>query len=134
MNKIEIARRVFEEQMQRIQDITGKQTQLELADFLGIRQSSISDARRLGKIPADWLITLLRVKSVHPEWILTGRGPCLIASSTPGTYETEDMAQERRNVAHALRRLSSRELADELVRRVAMAQATAFIRTDPEIV
>lgn len=101
---------------------------------MGIRQSSISDARRLGKIPADWLITLLRVKSVHPEWILTGRGPCYIHKLTPGTYETEDMAQERRNVADALRRLSSRELADELVRRVAMAQATAFIRTDPEIV
>ena len=49
-------------------------TQVELADFLGIRQSSVSDAKKRSKIPAEWLMTLLRFKSVNPEWILTGEG------------------------------------------------------------
>ena len=34
-------------------------TQMELADVLGIRQSSISDAKRRGVIPPEWLIKLL---------------------------------------------------------------------------
>ncbi len=42
----------FEAQMERIKVATGKRTQIELADFLGIRQSSVSDAKRRGKIPS----------------------------------------------------------------------------------
>lgn len=49
-------------------------TQAELADFLGIRQSSISDAKRRGSVPAEWLLVLWRKKRVNPDWILTGQG------------------------------------------------------------
>lgn len=66
--------------MERIKLITGKRTQIELADFFGIRQSSISDAKRRGKIPSGWLVILMRVKNVHPEWILTRTGPCFMVS------------------------------------------------------
>lgn len=55
--------------------MTGKKTYAELADFLGIRQSSVSDAKRREKIPQEWLATITRTKSVHPDWILTGSGP-----------------------------------------------------------
>lgn len=50
-------------------------TQVELADFLGIRQSSISDAKRRNAIPAEWLVTLLRRTWVNPSWVLTGQEP-----------------------------------------------------------
>ena len=46
----------FDKQMERIKLITGKRTQTELADLLGIRQSSVSDAKRRGKIPSGWLV------------------------------------------------------------------------------
>ncbi len=50
-------------------------TQLELANFLGIRQSFISDAKRRGIIPADWLDFLKKTKGINPEWVLTGTPP-----------------------------------------------------------
>ena len=50
-------------------------SQVELADFLGIRQSAISDAKRRGIIPADWLHFLQKTKGIRPEWILSGTPP-----------------------------------------------------------
>lgn len=73
-----IATDVLNEQLERIRLIIGKHTHAELAAFLGIRQSAFSAAMRCGKIPSSWLVILMRVKNVHPEWILTGKGPCLI--------------------------------------------------------
>lgn len=49
-------------------------TQTELADMLGIKQSSISDAQKRNAMPAEWLVKLLRLKGTNPEWILTGFG------------------------------------------------------------
>lgn len=49
-------------------------TQTELAEFLGIRQSSIADAKKRGRVPAEWLLTLWRKKGVNPDWVLTGQG------------------------------------------------------------
>ena len=131
MDSKENSRKIFEDQMRRIQEVTGKKTQADLADFLGIRQSSVSDAKRRGRIPADWLVTIIRTKDVHPEWVLTGLGPCYIRTPTPGVYETGDVVQERVSEEAALRSLSSKALADELVRRVLLAQADGFTRKEP---
>ncbi len=112
----------FDEQMGRIRLATGKRTQAELADFLGIRQSSISDARRRGKIPPGWLVTLVRLQNVHPEWVLTGKGACY--AFVPLESSEADGPADRAAAA-ALRRLPARMLADELVRRIAVAQHPA---------
>ena len=112
----------FEHQMERLMQATATRTQVDLADFLGISQSSVSDARRRGKIPAEWLLTIMRAKGVLPEWILTGNGPCHVnAAQAPGHYETGDAAAELREKRDALQKLSSRELADELLRRIAVS-------------
>ncbi len=123
MKNDNISMNAFDVQMERIKLITGKRTQVELAAFLGIRQSAVSDAKRREKIPSDWLSILMRAKNVHPEWILTGNGPCFVSLPTePERYETGEEATERRSDEGALRRLSSRRLADELVRRTAISQ------------
>ena len=46
----------FDEALERIKRATGARTQVDLAAILGIRQSSISDAKRRQSIPADWLL------------------------------------------------------------------------------
>ena len=118
----------FEAQMERIKLVTGKRTQVELADFLGIRQSSVSDAKRRGKIPSAWLVILMRIKNVNPEWILTGNGPCFPGTPSENTehYETGEEFAERQADERALQRLSSRALAEELLRRIAVSQEQAF--------
>lgn len=122
-------RNIFEEQLDRIRWVTGTHTQLELAGFLGVHRSSILDAQKRGKIPADWLLTIMRAKDVYPEWILTGNGACFISSSTPiGHYDTGEAIQERWAKEEALRRLSSKDLTDELLRRIAISQAEHFTK------
>ena len=65
----------FQQQMARIMFITGKTTQCQLAEFLGIKQASISEAMRRGKIPATWLVTLVQKKCLNPDWVLDGVSP-----------------------------------------------------------
>lgn len=61
--------------LERVFEVSGCRTQTKLAEFLGLRQSSIALAKKKGKIPPEWLLTLWRKKGVNPDWILTGQGP-----------------------------------------------------------
>ena len=104
--------------MERLKLVIRKHTATDLADFFGVPQSAVSAAVRRGKMPSSWLVILMRVKNVHPEWILTGKGPCLMTlRPEPSRYETD---------VEALRRLPSHMLAEELVRRIAVSQGHAF--------
>ncbi len=113
---------IFDEQMRRIKLITGKRTQVELADLLGVKQSSISDAKRRGSIPANWLIVLMRLNCANPEWILTGNGPLFVSfSPIRPLYKTEDEEADYKAKEKVLRQLPTRMLADELVRRISIS-------------
>lgn len=82
----------YEAAMERIKSATGARTQVQLAELLEIRQSSISDAKRRASIPSDWLVKLLESHSVMPRWVLTGEGPREItggASARVGELEQE---------------------------------------------
>ena len=88
-------------------------TQTELADLFGIKQSSISDAKKRQAIPAEWLVKLLRLKGINPEWILTGLGPQRLgpADGEPAThviYLTETRPSKE---------CSAQDLVNGLVRR-----------------
>ena len=65
----------FQDAYERILEVTGTRTQMDVAAFLGVRQSSISDAKRRNAVPVTWLITLLNKMHVSPEWVQTGEGP-----------------------------------------------------------
>lgn len=96
--------------LKRVFEAAGCRTQTELAHFLGIRQSSISDAKRRGSIPADWLLKLLLLRGINPVWVLTGQGaqwlqpaeqlpvlsPLVTSKNvcTPEAYSTEALLQE----------------------------------------
>lgn len=65
----------FQEIFERICHITNTTTQVELAKLLGIRQSSISDAKRRSSIPAEWYMTLFEKFGLNPDWLKKGFGP-----------------------------------------------------------
>lgn len=69
---------VFEAVMDRIKAATGLRTQVELAAAFDIRQSSVSDAKRRDTIPDSWLVKLLLVYGLSPDWILRGEGPAYL--------------------------------------------------------
>jgi hypothetical protein len=65
----------FMEAYQRIQFATNTRTQVELANVLEIRQSSISDAKRRNSIPSDWYMKLFEKFGLSPDWLRHGAGP-----------------------------------------------------------
>ena len=65
----------FDDVVQRMYTATGTKGQRELADWLGVRQAFISDARRRNRIPVAWLRELVKRKvSCAPERVMTGKG------------------------------------------------------------
>ena len=121
----------FAEQIARIMVVAGAQTQPELAEYLGVSLSAVEDAAQSGKIPADWLLVLLRANNASPDWILTGQGPRFMGRPLD-RYETGEEAVERWGAIEALRRVPSRLLADELVRRIVVAQSQAISKLEED--
>ena len=100
--------------LKRVFEVSGCRTQLELATMFDIRQSSISDAKRRGSVPSEWLVKLQRLKGVNPDWILTGKGPKYLSPSESGPIEPHVAYRvEIRPPAEC----SAKELVNELVRR-----------------
>ena len=100
--------------LERVFQTAGCRTQQQLAEFLDIRQSAITDAKRRGAIPADWLLKLLRIQGVNPDWILTGEGVHYLRSA-----ESEEpvFSAERVIEIRPPEQCSAQELINELVRR-----------------
>jgi NTP pyrophosphatase (non-canonical NTP hydrolase) len=93
--------------MARIQEATNTCTQVELAEVLNVRQSSISDAKRRGNVPAGWLLTLLTTRGINPAWITTGGGERYLVPSPDGVTPAPALAPivapaeiHRNSIAH----------------------------------
>lgn len=126
-------RATFEEQLARICSTTRRRDLAGLADFFGTSQAMVADAKRRGKVPADWLLVLLRAQNISPEWVLTGHGPrFMVALRDPVeedkklAYQTASAALAQEEDEAALSRLPSRRLTDELLRRIALAGTEKF--------
>ncbi|SDF93840.1 LexA family transcriptional regulator [Desulfovibrio legallii] len=65
----------FAEIYERIKLATNSRTQVELAEVLDIRQSSISDAKRRNSVPGDWYMKLFEKFGLNPDWLKQGVGP-----------------------------------------------------------
>lgn len=77
----EAAEKWFEAALERIKKATGARTQVQLAEVLGVRQSSISDAKRRCSIPAEWFLKLYRSHGLDPNWLSDGVEPIYVNSS-----------------------------------------------------
>ncbi len=66
--------RWFNEVLERIRKATGARTQVQLAEVLDVRQSSISDAKRRCSVPAEWILKLYRTHGLDPDWLSYGTG------------------------------------------------------------
>lgn len=80
--------------LHRIGDLVGSRTQVRIAEALNVRQSSVSDAKRRGSVPSEWLLTLWRAYGVCPDWIMTGQGPqFLVAKDADAVRVIPNIAQ-----------------------------------------
>ena len=106
--------------LSRVFEAANCRTQEELAGLLGIRQSAISDAKRRGSVPSEWLVCLFRLRNVNPEWVLTGCGPRFVDKGN-GHDHAIQVEKKPSPTPDMLRLFSSKALADELVRRTSLA-------------
>ncbi|WP_051677199.1 helix-turn-helix domain-containing protein [Maridesulfovibrio frigidus] len=95
--------------------IEGRPTQVKLAEALGIRQSSISDAKRRNSIPAEWFVKALEIGGVDPDWIRTGEGPKFRVLSDEATGALTITELKKRIAEENQREMSSQELMDALL-------------------
>lgn len=72
----------FTEIYERIKLATNCRTQVELAELLNIRQSSISDAKRRDSVPGDWYMKLFERFGLNPDWLKYGMGPLYLRTDT----------------------------------------------------
>jgi len=85
--------RWFEEAMERIKKATGARTQVQLADVLEVRQSSISDAKRRCSVPSDWFLKLYRSHGLNPNWLSDGHEPVYL-NAAKGHVSAENLLRE----------------------------------------
>ena len=91
----------FEEVFDRIKHATKTRTQVELADVLDIRQSSISDAKRRDSVPSDWFMKLFEKFGLNPDWLKHGNGPMYLKTDEGyGAFEGEDQFAFMEAAAH----------------------------------
>lgn len=64
----------FDSVWKRVRIATGLKTQTELAQWLGIKQSSVSGAKLRGLWPVEWAIRLAESHNISIDWLLTGKG------------------------------------------------------------
>jgi len=60
--------------IERMKSALGLKTQSALAEVLGVRRAAVSDAKRQGRVPSEWLLKLCRSHGLNPYWIETGKG------------------------------------------------------------
>ena len=104
----------FDAQMARIKFIAQAWTQCQLADFLDVKQASISEASKRGNIPPSWLVVLVRKLRVNPDWVLEGRMPVFLGERNGSQGMAQGVGQCYEDL---LRHIPLAELQKELCRR-----------------
>ncbi|MBT3257297.1 MAG: helix-turn-helix transcriptional regulator [Deltaproteobacteria bacterium] len=64
----------FEPFFERVTAATQIRSQTELAAVLGINRSAITQAKKKGTIPANWILGLSRKFGLNPDWLERGIG------------------------------------------------------------
>lgn len=102
-------REQFEQVMARISEVLGIKTQAELAEKIGIRQSSVADAKKRGSIPDSWLLKIVCVYHINPLWIVHGTGSkFLVPQKRPPKYHSAEIIITEMPVPILLRALAYR--------------------------
>ena len=74
---------LFEAQFERLKKASGVETDTAFASFLGLRQGSISGAKKKKQLPHAWFFQVAEKTGVSSDWLFWGRGPMQI-SDGPG--------------------------------------------------
>ena len=60
--------------LERIKVALNAKNDSEVANALGIKQQSVTSARKLGKVPPGWITKIAQERGVSSDWLLFGAG------------------------------------------------------------
>ncbi len=83
----------FDTCWERVKKATGMKTQSALAEFLGIRSASVTDAKNRDVFPADWAVKLAQHYGLSTDWIMVGRNPVSPKPPETGYEEVREDGQ-----------------------------------------
>lgn len=66
-------------------------SQIEFAEYLEMKQNTLSGYEKRGKIPSDLLETIILKTGVNPDWLLTGKGGYIFYFGTPEGREGKNI-------------------------------------------
>ncbi|MBG0775317.1 MAG: LexA family transcriptional regulator [Desulfovibrionaceae bacterium] len=69
----------FEAFFARVAELLDIDSQQELADFLGVNRSAVTQAKRRDSVPQRWILKLSRTLGLAPDWLESGQGPARAA-------------------------------------------------------
>lgn len=94
---------IFNEIFLRVKVATGIKRQKELSDLLDIREASISEAKKRGGFPSEWVVKLSTERGINPAWLLTGIGPMKVdGGGVEGKEESFSMSEMLQATARVL--------------------------------
>ena len=73
---------LFEAQFERLKKASGVETDTAFASFLGLRQGSISGAKKKKQLPHAWFFQVAEKTGVSSDWLFWGRGPMQLPSES----------------------------------------------------
>ncbi|MHB1350075.1 MAG: helix-turn-helix domain-containing protein [Desulfobulbaceae bacterium] len=65
----------FDQIWQRLQSATTLKNLSQLASILGIKQPTVSKAKKHGEFPLKWALCIAKIYFLNAEWVLYGNGP-----------------------------------------------------------
>lgn len=73
----------FDELWGRVQLLTGWKNYVDLSEYIGITQQSVSGAKKRGFFPIEWAYKVARGYKGSTDWILTGNGSMRLGDAAP---------------------------------------------------
>ena len=73
---------------------TSATTDAALAQAAGVSPQSVSDARRKGKVPLAWAVTIAEKYQVLLDWLVFGTGPMKARETASAPVQDEDATKE----------------------------------------
>lgn len=89
---------LFEAQFERLKKASGADTDTAFASFLGLRQGSISGAKKKRQVPHAWFFQVAEKTGVSANWLFWGRGPMQISDAIDQDDESTAKTEYPREV------------------------------------
>ena len=85
----------FDAFFRRVVQATGIESQQELARLLGVNRSAVTQAKQKNAVPDKWLLALVRLFGLSPDWLAEGTGPRRLVNAPVPDQEPEQVMVPR---------------------------------------